>query len=110
MTVESTPGADPVVASLREQIDAVDRELLDTLCRRFVGRPVGLTTLAVSVGEDPETIEDVYEPYLLQRGLIQRTPRGRIATPSAFAHLGLPEPILDAPAVTPEGTPSLFSS
>jgi len=53
---------------------------------------VGLSTLAVSVGEEPDTIEDVYEPYLLQRGLIKRTPRGRVATSSAYGHLGLEPP------------------
>jgi holliday junction DNA helicase RuvB len=71
-------------------LDKVDRAILDALCRRFAGRPVGLTTLAQCVGEEPDTIEDAYEPYLLQEGLLQRTPRGRLATPAAFAHLGLP--------------------
>jgi len=71
-------------------LDKVDRAILDALCRRFAGRPVGLTTLAQCVGEEPDTIEDAYEPYLLQQGLLQRTPRGRLATPAAFAHLGLP--------------------
>jgi len=73
-------------------LDRLDRRLLDVLCRRFAGRPIGLTTLAVSVGEDPETIEDVYEPYLLQAGLVLRTPRGRMPGPAAWAHLGLDEP------------------
>jgi holliday junction DNA helicase RuvB len=73
-------------------LDRLDRQLLETLCVRFGGRPVGLTTLAVSHGEEPETIEDVYEPYLLQAGLIARTPRGRVATGAAYRHLGLPEP------------------
>jgi Holliday junction DNA helicase RuvB len=57
---------------------------------------VGLSTLAVSVGEEPDTIEDVYEPYLLQRGLVKRTPRGRVATRSAYEHLGLEPPEGDA--------------
>ena len=70
-------------------LDKVDRAILDALCRRFGGRPVGLTTLAQCVGEEPDTIEDAYEPYLLQQGLIQRTPRGRVATARAWAHLGL---------------------
>ena len=70
-------------------LDRLDRDLLDTLCRKFAGQPVGLTTLAVSVHEDAETIEDVVEPYLMQAGLIQRTARGRIATAAAFEHLGL---------------------
>jgi Holliday junction DNA helicase RuvB len=69
-------------------LDKVDRAILDALCRRFDGRPVGLVTLAQCVGEEPDTVEDAYEPYLLQQGLIQRTPRGRMATPRAFAHVG----------------------
>jgi Holliday junction DNA helicase RuvB len=70
-------------------LDKVDRSILDVLCRRFGGRPVGLTTLAQCIGEEPDTIEDAYEPYLLQEGLLQRTTRGRVATPRAWAHLGL---------------------
>jgi Holliday junction DNA helicase RuvB len=91
-------------------LDRLDRQLLDTLCSRFSGRPVGLSTLSVSVGEEPETIEDVYEPYLLQRGLIQRTPRGRVATPAAYLHLGLPEPLSPNEQADPASTPSLFSA
>ena len=68
-------------------LDKVDRAILDTLCRRFAGKPVGLTTLAQCIGEEPATIEDAYEPFLLQQGLIQRTPRGRVATARAFAHV-----------------------
>jgi holliday junction DNA helicase RuvB len=70
-------------------LDKVDRAILHALCRTFANRPLGLGTLAVAVGEAPETVADVYEPYLLQCGLLQRTPQGRIATPAAFAHLGL---------------------
>ncbi len=70
-------------------LDKVDRSILDVLCRRFAGRPVGLTTLAQCVGEEPDTLEDAYEPYLLQQGLLQRTTRGRVAGPRAFEHLGL---------------------
>jgi Holliday junction DNA helicase RuvB len=70
-------------------LDKVDRAILDVLCRRFAGRPVGLTTLAQCIGEEPDTIEDAYEPYLLQQGLLQRTARGRVAAPRAWAHLGL---------------------
>ncbi|MHB1518541.1 MAG: Holliday junction branch migration DNA helicase RuvB [Acidimicrobiales bacterium] len=70
-------------------LDKVDRAILDVLCRRFAGRPVGLTTLAQCIGEEPHTIEDAYEPYLLQRGLLQRTARGRLAGRRAFEHLGL---------------------
>jgi Holliday junction DNA helicase RuvB len=73
-------------------LDKVDRAILDTLCRTFAGRAVGLGTLAVAVGEAPETVEDVYEPFLMQRGLLERTPRGRIATPLAFEHVGLHAP------------------
>jgi holliday junction DNA helicase RuvB len=75
-----------------EGLDRLDREILRAICEKFGGGPVGLSTLAVSVGEEQDTIEDVYEPYLLQRGLIQRTPRGRAATRRAFRHLGLEPP------------------
>ncbi len=75
-----------------EGLDRLDREILSTICERFGGGPVGLSTLAVAVQEEQDTIEDVYEPYLLQRGFIQRTPRGRCATPHAFRHLGLKPP------------------
>src|SRR4029077_19411897 len=74
-----------------EGLDKVDMAILSALAERFRGRPVGLTTLAVGVGEEPDTIEDVYEPFLLRKGFIQRTPRGRLATLSAYEHLGLPE-------------------
>jgi Holliday junction DNA helicase RuvB len=70
-------------------MDKVDRAILDALCNRFGGGPVGLSTIAVSVGEESETVEDVYEPYLLQIGMIARTPRGRVAMPAAWLHLGL---------------------
>jgi Holliday junction DNA helicase RuvB len=72
-----------------EGLDRLDREILRAICEKFGGGPVGLSTLAVAVGEEADTIEDVYEPYLLQRGLIERTPRGRVATKRAFAHLGV---------------------
>ncbi len=75
-----------------EGLDRLDREILRAICERFAGGPVGLSTLAVAVGEEQDTIEDVYEPYLLQRGLIERTPRGRAATRRAFQHLGLEPP------------------
>jgi Holliday junction DNA helicase RuvB len=65
---------------------------LGAICEKFDGGPVGLSTLAVAVGEEQDTIEDVYEPYLLQRGFLKRTPRGRCATAAAFAHLGLEPP------------------
>lgn len=73
-------------------LDWMDIRILETLAKTFRGRPVGLTTLASAVGEDPNTLEDVYEPYLLQRGLIVRTPQGRVATPVAFDHLGMEPP------------------
>jgi holliday junction DNA helicase RuvB len=73
-------------------LDRVDRMILETLCESFAGRPIGLSTLAVSVGEETETIEDAYEPFLLKAGLVLRTPRGRLATPAAYRHLGLPVP------------------
>jgi Holliday junction DNA helicase RuvB len=79
-----------------EGLDRVDRTILELICTRFSGGPVGLSTLAVAVHEEPDTVEDVYEPYLLQRGFIQRTPRGRCATAHAFRHLGL-QPPADAP-------------
>ncbi len=75
-----------------EGLDRLDREILRVICEKFAGGPVGLSTLAVAVGEERDTIEDVYEPYLLQRGLLERTPRGRAATRRAFAHLGLEPP------------------
>ncbi len=84
-------------------LDKVDRAILDALCRRFRGGPVGLGTLAISVAEPTETVEDVYEPFLIQCGLLIRTPRGRLATPAAWHHLGLTAP--EDP--TPLG-PSLF--
>jgi Holliday junction DNA helicase RuvB len=80
-------------------LDKVDRAILDALCRRFGGGPVGLSTLAVSVGEETDTVEDVYEPFLLQLGLMMRTPRGRVAMPAAWQHVGLEPP----PAPGPTG-------
>jgi Holliday junction DNA helicase RuvB len=73
-------------------LDRLDREILRAICEKFGGGPVGLSTLAVAVGEEQDTIEDVYEPYLLQRGLLERTPRGRAATRRAFEHLGMDPP------------------
>ena len=70
-------------------LDNNDRTLLLTLIQKFSGGPVGLETLAASIGEDSGTLEDVYEPYLLMNGLIMRTPRGRMATDLAYKHLGL---------------------
>jgi Holliday junction DNA helicase RuvB len=75
-----------------EGLERLDREILRTIVEKFEGGPVGLSTLAISVGEEQDTIEDVYEPYLLQRGLLKRTPRGRVATARAYEHLGLKAP------------------
>jgi Holliday junction DNA helicase RuvB len=82
-----------------EGLDRLDREILGAICTSFGGGPVGLSTLAVAVQEEADTIEDVYEPYLLQRGFLQRTPRGRVATPHAFRHLGLEPPAQPTPAL-----------
>jgi Holliday junction DNA helicase RuvB len=73
-------------------LDRLDRAVLRALCERFGGGPVGLTTLAVAVGEEPETVETVAEPFLVREGLVGRTPRGRVATGRAWEHLGLPTP------------------
>ena len=73
-------------------LDRLDRAVLEALCTRFGGGPVGLSTLAVSVGEEPETVETVAEPYLVREGLVVRTPRGRAATAAAYRHLGLEPP------------------
>jgi Holliday junction DNA helicase RuvB len=81
-------------------LDRLDRAVLDVLCRRFGGGPVGLSTLAVAVGEERETVEEVAEPFLVREGFLARTPRGRVATATAWAHLEL------APPATPE--PTLF--
>jgi Holliday junction DNA helicase RuvB len=80
-------------------LDRSDRNLLDTIAGKFAGGPVGLSTLAVAIGEEQDTIEDVLEPYLLQQGLLKRTPRGRVLTARAYEHLGIP---------APDGASSLF--
>jgi Holliday junction DNA helicase RuvB len=73
-------------------LDRLDHAILRAIIERFSGGPVGLSTLAAAVGEEPDTVEDVVEPYLLQLGFLQRTPRGRVATPRAYAHLGVTAP------------------
>ncbi len=78
-------------------LDRLDRAVLTALCSRFGGGPVGLTTLAVTVGEEPETVETVAEPYLVREGFMGRSPRGRVATPAAWAHLGLEPPVGQTP-------------
>ena len=84
-------------------LDKVDRAILTAICVQFGGGPVGLSTVAISVGEQTETVEDVYEPFLIQQGLLARTPRGRVAMPIAWQHLGLDMP---APG---DGRANLFS-
>jgi Holliday junction DNA helicase RuvB len=86
-------------------LDRLDRAVLLAMCRRFAGGPVGLSTLAISVGEERETVEEVAEPFLVREGFLMRTPRGRVATPAAWAHLGLTAP--GGPAGAPDG-PDLF--
>ncbi|HYI55788.1 MAG TPA: Holliday junction branch migration DNA helicase RuvB, partial [Microlunatus sp.] len=84
-------------------LDRLDRAVLTALCRRFGGGPVGLSTLAISVGEETETVEEVAEPFLVREGFMMRTPRGRVATRAAWAHLGLTPPAattaVDAPGI-----------
>jgi Holliday junction DNA helicase RuvB len=87
-------------------LDKVDRAILVAVCERFGGGPVGLSTLAISVGEAQETVEDVYEPFLIQQGLLMRTPRGRVGTAAAWAHLGLAAPVAGPGAA--DGPSSLF--
>jgi holliday junction DNA helicase RuvB len=82
-------------------LDRLDRAVLDALCRRFGGGPVGISTLAVAVGEERETVEEVAEPFLVRNGFLARTPRGRVATAAAWRHLGLTAPAgASAPDVT----------
>jgi len=85
-------------------LDKVDRAILSAICERFGGGPVGLSTLAISVGEQTETVEDVYEPFLIQQGLLMRTPKGRVCTAAAFEHLGLVPPR----SAEVDGPPALF--
>jgi holliday junction DNA helicase RuvB len=94
VTAQAARGALELLEVDERGLDRLDREILRTICAKFDGGPVGLSTLAVAVGEERDTIEDVYEPYLLKEGLLKRTPRGRTATPAAFAHLGLELPSL----------------
>jgi Holliday junction DNA helicase RuvB len=83
----------------RAGLDRHDRQLLEIMAGKFSGGPVGLSTLSVALGEEADTIEDVFEPYLLQQGLVKRTPRGRVLTERGYEHLGLP---------VPDGMASLF--
>jgi Holliday junction DNA helicase RuvB len=86
-------------------LDRLDRAILHAICRRFGGGPVGLSTLAISVGEERETVEEVAEPFLVRQGFLMRTPRGRLATPAAWRHLGMASP---GPAVSGQESPDLF--
>jgi len=105
-----TPAGSAVTAAVADEalrtfgvdrlgLDKVDRAVLQVICERFGGGPVGLSTLAIAVSEQTETIEDVYEPFLIREGFLARTPRGRVATAAAFTHLGL---------TPPERAPELF--
>jgi len=80
-------------------LDRLDRAVLEAVCQKFGGGPVGLSTLAISVGEEPETVEEVAEPFLVRQGFLMRTPRGRIATAAAWRHLGLTVPQSDPPGL-----------
>jgi Holliday junction DNA helicase RuvB len=82
-------------------LDEMDTRVILALIEKFGGGPVGISTLAVAVGEDPGTLEEVYEPFLIQQGFLQRTPRGRIATPLAYRHMGVQPPKPDAPLFDP---------
>ena len=92
VTAEAAGAALELLEVDERGLDRLDRGILHAICVKFEGGPVGLSTLAVAVGEEQDTIEDVYEPYLLKEGLIKRTPRGRAATAAAFEHLGLEPP------------------
>jgi len=73
-------------------LDRVDRAILEAVIHKFAGGPVGLSTLAIAVSEEQQTVEDAYEPFLIQTGFLQRTPRGRVATALAYQHLGVTMP------------------
>jgi Holliday junction DNA helicase RuvB len=92
---ETADGALEVFEVDHQGLDKVDRAILSAVVEKFGGGPVGLSTLAIAVGEEPETVEDAYEPYLLQEGLLKRTARGRVATQRAYDHLGIlpPDPV-----------------
>ena len=107
--VLSLPGAQAALELFEVDesgLDRLDRAVLDVLCRRFGGGPVGISTLAVAVGEERETVEEVAEPFLVRSGLLARTPRGRVATPAAWTHLGLVVP----PSAPQGGDPALFDA
>ena len=89
MGIEIQAAVDPFSWLTIEGNAKHDRELLHAIIEKYGGGPVGADTLAITIGESTETLEDFYEPYLIQQGFIQRTPRGRVATPAAYRHLGL---------------------
>ena len=95
LTLEAARGALELFEVDPSGLDRLDRAVLDAICRRFAGGPVGLTTLSVTIGEEAETVETVAEPYLVREGFLVRTNRGRMATPKAWAHLGLTPPAPD---------------
>ena len=92
VTVESASAALSMLEVDPQGLDLMDRKLLDTIIHKFDGGPVGVDNLAAAIGEERDTIEDVIEPYLIQHGYLQRTPRGRIATLTTWRHLGLQPP------------------
>ena len=104
--VDSTVAADGLAFFGVDELglDRASRSVLEALCGNFGGGPVGLSTLAIAVSEPTETVEDVYEPYLIQQGLLMRTPRGRVATAAAWVHLGL-----EAPQGDSDAQPGLFT-
>jgi Holliday junction DNA helicase RuvB len=105
-TIDATTAADGLATFGVDErgLDKVDRAILSAICERFGGGPVGLSTLAISVGEQTETVEDVYEPFLIQQGLLMRTPKGRVCTAPAWEHLGLVAPR----GLGADGPPALF--
>gem|GEM_PF-5785138 len=94
------PGA---VEALEHGLDEMDNRILQAIVKKFNGGPVGIQTIATAVGEDAGTIEEVHEPFLIMEGYIQRTPRGRVATPKAFRHLGAGSPPQSSPPTLFEG-------
>jgi Holliday junction DNA helicase RuvB len=83
-----------------EGLDSMDRQILLSMIEKFNGGPVGIETLAVAVSEDKETVEDVYEPFLIKAGFMSRTPRGRVIMPKAYQHLGLRPPTSESNVTT----------
>jgi Holliday junction DNA helicase RuvB len=105
ITLDSTRDALALVEVDEWGLDDTDRAVLRCIAEMFDGGPVGLDTIAAAISEDADTIEDVYEPFLLQQGLLQRTPRGRIATAAAYRHLGI-----ELPADASSGQASLWEA